>query len=82
MDPTSADRPQRPRTFTTVLRHIVRRPLLIARLVALGVLAGVAQSKVPQPWSSLIYISIMAVVVISITRSLDRAEEAEGPTES
>ncbi|MFG3379645.1 hypothetical protein [Streptomyces sp. NPDC047999] len=82
MDPTSADRPQQPRTFTSVLRHVARRPLLIVWLVTLAALAGVAQSEIPQPWSGLIYILIIPAAVISITRSLDQADKAEDPIES
>lgn len=82
MDPRSAERPQQPRTFTRVLCHVARRPLLIAWLLALAVLAGVVQSRIRQPWSGLIYIVITPAAVVSITRSLDQADKPQDPTES
>ncbi|MGW0779033.1 hypothetical protein ACWGI0_26015 [Streptomyces sp. NPDC054802] len=82
MDPRNAERPQQPRTFTRVLCHVARRPLLIAWLLALAGLAGVVQSRIPQPWSGLIYIVLTPAAAISITRSLDQADKAQDPTES
>jgi hypothetical protein len=83
MNPPSADRPQPPRTFTSNLRHVARRPLLIIWLAALGALVTVVQVQVPQPWSITIVILIVAVVTFSLLRSLNRdCTGREDPAES
>ncbi|MEV0179346.1 hypothetical protein AB0I54_08595 [Streptomyces sp. NPDC050625] len=73
MTPTNADQPQRPKTFKGVLRFVVRRPVLVAWLVALAVLPVVFQDHVPDPWSGLIYLVITPISVWSIEASLERA---------
>ncbi|MFD8424747.1 hypothetical protein [Streptomyces sp. NPDC059466] len=60
-----------------ILRHAVRRPLLIVWLAALAVTAVVAQSWIPDPWSGLIYIVILPAGVISISRSAERHHSAD-----
>lgn len=73
MKPIDVDRAQQPRTFTSILRHVARHPLLLVWLTTLAAGTVAFQSKVPQPWSALIYLVIIPVGMISITRSLGRA---------
>lgn len=63
------------------LRHLARRPLLLAWFVALAALSVVLQSKIPQPWSGLIYLVITPAALVPATRSFERAhQDREDPS--
>ncbi|MEV6055323.1 hypothetical protein [Streptomyces sp. NPDC052107] len=75
MKPTDANAAQQPGRFTGILRHLARRPLLLAWLVALAALSIALQSEIPQPWSGLIYLVVTPAAVIPATRSFERAHQ-------
>lgn len=59
--------------FAQVLRHVMRRPLLVIALVAIAVLTIMLRNALPQPWDGLSYgfaiFSGMSAVSLSLSRS-------------
>lgn len=60
-------------TWTGVLRHIIQRPMLTMRLVALVIVSGIVGSLIPHPWQSLIAIPAGAFAGVWIFSSVHRA---------
>ncbi|WP_369260165.1 hypothetical protein [Streptomyces sp. R35] len=69
MRPTSAERTDERPKFTSVARHVARRPLLMLWLVAVAVGVTVLRSRIPEPWSGLALLPAMPLGVWSISRS-------------
>jgi hypothetical protein len=62
-------------SFIAIVRHIVRRPLLLLVLVLIGVATAWLRTSLPQPWDGLSYGFAMFAGVWSISLTLPRSQE-------
>jgi hypothetical protein len=66
------------KSFTAIVRHIIRRPLLILVLLTIATVTTISRNLLPQPWDGLPYGFAMLAGVWSISRSLARSQAAQG----
>ncbi|MBQ0987802.1 hypothetical protein KBZ10_25450 [Streptomyces sp. F63] len=62
-------------SFLAIVRHVVRRPLLILVLVLIFAATTWLQKSLPQPWDGLPYGVGMLAAVWSISLTLPRTHE-------
>ncbi|MFI9603879.1 hypothetical protein ACIHCX_29210 [Streptomyces sp. NPDC052043] len=62
-------------SFIAIVRHIVRRPLLILVLVLIAVGTRWLQSTLPQPWDGVPFGFGLLAAVWSIQSTLPRSQE-------
>ncbi|MGW2934053.1 hypothetical protein ACWDA7_19880 [Streptomyces sp. NPDC001156] len=72
MQPPTVNHVQQSGKFTGRLRRLARLSLLLAWFVVLAVLTVVLQSKIPQPWSGLVYLVAMPAAILPAKRSFGR----------
>lgn len=62
-------------SFIAIVRHVVRRPLLILALLSICVGTTVLQHALPQPWDGLPYGFGLIAAMWSISLTLPRSQE-------